>query len=151
MTSRHVSVLINLDSICINVYFNLKALITDDTFMSGNLKLSAITYKDLILTLKYLYIFFIFLLYLPALCFAQEPEYYFKNYQVSHGLSSNTVTAVTQDKKGFMWFGTRNGLNRFDGTAFKIYRNIPGDSASLGSNSILSLSENEQSELWVGT
>lgn len=101
--------------------------------------------------MKYLYILLILFFCLPEFSFAQEPEYYFKNYQVSQGLSSNTVTAVTQDKKGFMWFGTRNGLNRFDGTAFKVYRNIPGDSSSIGSNSILSLNENEQSELWVGT
>lgn len=50
-----------------------------------------------------------------------------------------------------MWFGTRNGLNRFDGTAFKIFRNNPEDSLSLGSNSILSLCEDEKGILWIGT
>ena len=50
-----------------------------------------------------------------------------------------------------MWFGTRNGLNRFDGTTFKIYRNDITDSLSIGSNSILSLFEDRQGRLWVGT
>lgn len=50
-----------------------------------------------------------------------------------------------------MWFGTRNGLNRFDGNAFNIFRNNTADSLSIGSNSILSLFEDEQEQLWVGT
>ncbi len=78
-------------------------------------------------------------------------DYYFKNYQVNNGLSSNTITSILQDKKGFMWFGTRNGLNRFDGNAFKIFRNDPKDSFSLGSNSVLSLCEGDSEKLWIGT
>lgn len=81
----------------------------------------------------------------------QAKPYYFKNYQVSQGLSSNIITAITQDRKGFMWFGSRNGLNRFDGAAFKVFRNKPDDSLSLGSNSIFSLFEDVHEELWVGT
>ena len=50
-----------------------------------------------------------------------------------------------------MWFGTRNGLNRFDGTTFKIFRNDIKDSTSIGSNSILSLYADKQQDLWVGT
>ncbi|MCR6722616.1 MAG: hypothetical protein NVV59_20500 [Chitinophagaceae bacterium] len=67
------------------------------------------------------------------------------------GLSSNTITSIIQDSKGFMWFGTRNGLNRFDGTNFKIFRNDPLDSLTLGSNSILSLCDDEAGTLWIGT
>ncbi|WP_442587722.1 two-component regulator propeller domain-containing protein [Pedobacter sp. AW31-3R] len=94
---------------------------------------------------------FILLFYLfPAVCCAQTPVHYFKNYQVNQGLFSNTVTSVTQDKKGFMWFGTRNGLNRFDGSVFRNYKHLPGDSHSLGSNSILSLHTGSTC-LWVGT
>ncbi len=50
-----------------------------------------------------------------------------------------------------MWFGTRNGLNRFDGNVFKVFRNKATDSSSIGSNSILSLYEDEKEQLWVGT
>lgn len=91
------------------------------------------------------------LLIIAKLGFSQQPNYYFKNYQVSNGLSSNTITAITQDKKGFMWFGTRNGLNRFDGNVFKVFRNKTADSTSIGSNSILSLYEDKEEQLWVGT
>ncbi len=82
---------------------------------------------------------------------SQAQDYYFKNYQVANGLSSNTITSILQDQKGFMWFGTRNGLNRFDGNSFKIFRNDPKDSFSMGSNSVLSLCEDESEKLWIGT
>jgi len=82
---------------------------------------------------------------------SQSFPYYFKNYQVSNGLSGNTITDITQDKKGFIWLGSRNGLNRFDGNTFKIFRNEPDDPTSIGSNSILSLYEDPTEKLWVGT
>lgn len=88
------------------------------------------------------------------ICFAyllHAQFYYFRNYQVNDGISSNTITCISQDKEGFMWFGTRNGLNRFDGTAFKIFRNDITDSTTIGSNSILSLCEDMDQRLWVGT
>lgn len=78
-------------------------------------------------------------------------QYYFRSYQKSDGLSSNTVTCIKQDAAGFMWFGTRNGLNRFDGTSFKVFKNDANDRLSIGSNSILSLYEDKQHQLWIGT
>jgi len=78
-------------------------------------------------------------------------SYYFRNYQVNDGISGNTITCIIQDKKGFMWFGTRNGLNRFDGTVFKVFRNDVNDPQSIGSNSVLSLFEDRKEHLWVGT
>ena len=84
-------------------------------------------------------------------CFLEAQPYYFRNYQVNEGISSNTITCITQDKKGFMWFGTRNGLNRFDGTTFKVFRSDIGNPQSIGSNSILSLFEDRRERLWVGT
>ena len=56
-----------------------------------------------------------------------------------------------QDKMGFMWFGTKDGLNRFDGYTFKTFRKTPEAQGSIGNNFILSLYEDEQSVLWVGT
>lgn len=88
---------------------------------------------------------------IALICFAQNDSYYFKNYQVQNGLSSNTITTILQDKKGFIWIGTRNGLNRFDGNTFKIFHNVLSDAQSLGSNSIFSLFEDEKEQLWVGT
>lgn len=84
-------------------------------------------------------------------CDAQNDSYYFKNYQVQNGLSSNTITTILQDRKGFIWIGTRNGLNRFDGSTFKIFHNVLSDAQSLGSNSIFSLFEDNKEQMWVGT
>ncbi|MBO9633567.1 MAG: response regulator [Chitinophagaceae bacterium] len=78
-------------------------------------------------------------------------SYYFRNYQAGNGLSSNTITSILQDRKGFLWFGTRNGLNRFDGNSFRIFKHDPQDSTSIGSNSVLSLYEDESERLWIGT
>ena len=77
--------------------------------------------------------------------------YYFKHYQVENGLSHNSVFSSVQDDKGFMWFGTKDGLNRFDGYSFKTYRHDPADPTSLGNDKIYSLLSNKTAGLWVGT
>ena len=78
-------------------------------------------------------------------------SFYFRHYQVEQGLSNNAAISCLQDKKGFTWFGTKDGLNRFDGYTFKIFRNNPSDSNSLGSNFVHCLYEDKQGVLWVGT
>jgi ligand-binding sensor domain-containing protein/signal transduction histidine kinase/DNA-binding response OmpR family regulator len=80
----------------------------------------------------------------------QAQEYYFKHYQVEEGLSNNTVLSSLQDEDGFMWFGTKDGLNRFDGYRFKTYRSNSDPIHSLGSNYIQSLHE-YNGIIWVGT
>jgi ligand-binding sensor domain-containing protein/signal transduction histidine kinase/DNA-binding response OmpR family regulator len=77
-------------------------------------------------------------------------SYYFRNYQVENGLSHNSVICTLQDKQGFLWFGTKDGLNRFDGNTFKVFRNNADDSASIGSNFIQRLYESG-GKIWVGT
>lgn len=81
--------------------------------------------------------------------FAQP--YYFTHYQVDNGLSNNAVLCIIQDHLGFMWFGTRDGLDRFDGLSYKIFRNDPGNKKTIGSNAIMSLSEGNNKKIWVGT
>jgi len=66
-------------------------------------------------------------------------------------LSENSVQSITEDYKGFMWFGTESGLNRYDGTNMNIYGKIFGDSTSLSNNRVLSIYETKNKELWVGT
>ncbi len=95
-----------------------------------------------------------FLLYVLCLLYylpLTGQPHYFRHYQVEDGLSNNTAICTLQDSKGFMWFGTKDGLNRFDGYTFKIYRNNPADSNSIGNNSIWRLYEDERGTLWVGT
>lgn len=67
----------------------------------------------------------------------------FRHYDVTDGLSENTVNCISQDHRGFMWFGTNNGLNRFDGTSFKVYN-------FLSDNVIKSLYPDKE-RLWIGT
>ena len=70
---------------------------------------------------------------------------------MENGLSNNAVICSVQDRAGFMWFGTKDGLNRFDGYSFKIFRNNPDDTGSIGSNFIHALYEDEAGTLWIGT
>jgi ligand-binding sensor domain-containing protein/signal transduction histidine kinase/DNA-binding response OmpR family regulator len=77
--------------------------------------------------------------------------YYFKHYQVESGLSNNSVECSIQDGDGFLWIGTINGLNRFDGYTFKTFYNDPGDSTSIGSNFIRCLYTDSHGIIWVGT
>ena len=70
---------------------------------------------------------------------------------VYDGLSQGSITCLLQDKKGFMWIGTNNGLNRYDGIQFKIYENQYNDSTSLSDNKINTLYEDEAGALWIGT
>ncbi len=87
-------------------------------------------------------------LYTPA---AFSQPYYFTHYQVENGLSNNAVMCSLQDHNGFMWFGTRDGLNRFDGLTFKVFRNNPDDSTSIGSNAITGLCEDGHNRIWAAT
>ena len=75
----------------------------------------------------------------------------FEHIDSRQGLSDNIVRSIIQDHKGYMWFGTRNGLNRYDGYTIKVYKNIFGDSSSLSYNNIKFLYEDRSGKLWVGT
>jgi signal transduction histidine kinase/ligand-binding sensor domain-containing protein/CheY-like chemotaxis protein len=72
-------------------------------------------------------------------------------YTSSKGLSNNTVLSLASDLKGYLWIGTEDGLNRFDGKSFKIYRNIRGDRSSIAGNYIRCLYFDRDSTLWIGT
>ena len=75
----------------------------------------------------------------------------FKHLTVENGISNNIVNTLIQDKSGFMWFGTNDGLNRYDGYDFKIFRHNPEDSNSISDNSIHSLFEDKKGGIWIGT
>ncbi|MCD4771823.1 MAG: hypothetical protein K8R41_00400 [Bacteroidales bacterium] len=67
------------------------------------------------------------------------------------GLSQGSISCICQDNMGFIWIGTDDGLNRYDGYNIKIYRNIPGDTTSLSSNRIKSVFADDNGCIWVGT
>ena len=75
----------------------------------------------------------------------------FKSYTVEDGLSSSDINCIFQDKSGFIWIGTDNGLNRFDGSEFKIFRNKQKNQNSISDNSVWSLFEDRNGNIWIGT
>jgi len=75
----------------------------------------------------------------------------FERLTIDDGLSQNYVEAIFQDSQGFMWFGTRDGLNRYDGYAFKVYSYDAQDSTSISGNRIQTIYEDRQGNIWIGT
>ncbi|GGZ25185.1 hybrid sensor histidine kinase/response regulator [Echinicola pacifica] len=75
----------------------------------------------------------------------------FKNISLEEGLSQTSVLCILQDADGFLWFGTRDGLNKYDGNQFKVYRYGHEESNSLSSSTVKSLFQDEQGTLWVGS
>ena len=86
-----------------------------------------------------------------AVSTANAQPYYFRHYQVESGLSNNSVFCSMQDKNGFMWFGTKDGLNRFDGYRFKTFNIDNKDESSLTRDLISSLALDEKGVLWIGS
>jgi ligand-binding sensor domain-containing protein len=82
---------------------------------------------------------------------AQPSEFSFDHIGIEKGLSNLTVTSIFQDNRGFMWFGTFNGLNRYDGYEIKNYFHNPKDSTSLSDNRVTVVFEDNHKNLWVGT
>lgn len=78
-------------------------------------------------------------------------DYMFKHLEVKDGLSNNQVNAIYKDSRGFLWFGTASGLNRYDGYDIKIYRSRKGDGASLPDSYIQDIQEDNAGHLWVRT
>ncbi|CCH52774.1 histidine kinase [Fibrisoma limi BUZ 3] len=75
----------------------------------------------------------------------------FHKISTAQGLSQSSVVAIHEDKQGFLWLGTADGLNRYDGYGFTVYRHLPHDSTSLPSSHISALDEDSNGRLWVGT
>lgn len=80
-----------------------------------------------------------------------DTRYRFTRLAVQDGLSNNVVWAIIQDHYGFMWIGTENGLNKYDGNSFTIYEHERGDSLSLADSHVQSLLEDSSGDLWIGT
>lgn len=91
-------------------------------------------------------------LILTPIAFAnQQQQYTFSNLSVKDGLSQLHVTCIHQDKLGYMWFGTRNGLNKFNGNSFEKFWNHSDNPQSISSNTIHCITEDADGRLWIGT
>lgn len=82
---------------------------------------------------------------------ARQNQYFFRKLGVADGLNDGNILVISQDTKGFMWFATRSGLNRFDGYSVKTYSYIVGDSTSLPTALIRSMAADSAGNFWIGT
>ncbi|MFC2140868.1 two-component regulator propeller domain-containing protein [Acidobacteriota bacterium] len=82
---------------------------------------------------------------------SQDKPIAFEYITSNNGLSNDNILCILQDSKGFLWFGTENGLNRFDGYNFKTYRHQPEHSNSLSSDIVRTIIEDRSGVLWIGT
>lgn len=96
-------------------------------------------------------IIFLFLILFHFCGFTQQKEYKFINFSSKNGLSSNSINAIIKDKNGFMWFGTEDGLNKFDGQNFKVYRHKETDKTSIGRGPVNDLIQDKNGQIWLAT
>ena len=86
-----------------------------------------------------------------SFAFSQDPEFNILNYSPGNGLSQSYVEFIFQDKLGFIWIGTEDGLNKFDGYNFTVFKNDPLSANSLTDNSVKSIIAGKDDEVWIGT
>jgi ligand-binding sensor domain-containing protein len=91
------------------------------------------------------------MLWLLCAALSHAQHLYFETLNTRQGLSSNDISCVYEDKKGFIWVGTRDGLNKFDGRVFKKFRNNPTDSNSLSSNNVNAIIQDAQGIFWIAS
>ena len=94
---------------------------------------------------------YLLLLLLSTTLSAQFNTLKFENFETPEGLSSSTCSEIFQDKEGFLWFGTIDGLNRYNGYEFEIFRSVLNDTTSISNNRINTITEDRYGKLWVGT
>ena len=102
-------------------------------------------------TVKIFLFFFLIHFSLLICLFTKEHEIRFNRLSVSDGLSQNSAYCILQDKKGFIWFGTQDGLDRYDGYKITIYKNSHDDPDTISNNYITSMCEDQSGSLWIGT
>jgi signal transduction histidine kinase/ligand-binding sensor domain-containing protein/CheY-like chemotaxis protein len=100
--------------------------------------------------IKQYIIYFIFVI-IPLILSAQNENIKFEHLNVNDGLASNRVTCILQDSEGFMWFGTENGLNKYDGYKFITYKPDPENPGSISHTYIWSMLEDTNGDIWIGT
>ncbi len=96
-------------------------------------------------------LFYFYFLLMTFGVFAQANQYKLNNFSTIDGLSQSSVIAIHQDAIGQMWFATRDGLNKYDGSKFYVFRNNPKDTCTISNNDILAIEEDHSKNLWVGT
>src|ERR1035437_2723215 len=95
---------------------------------------------------------FVFLHFLlPGISNAQKSNMTFRHLTTDDGLSQDHILDILQDRRGFMWFATIDGLNRYDGSTFVVFKHDPNNPATLSNNFIVNLLEDIHGYLWIAT
>src|SRR5687768_526612 len=114
--------------------------------MSGEIAISALAN-----TIKLFFLPLMFVISGATMTYSQKPDLSFKRISVLEGLSHSFVKAIIQDHQGFMWFGTDDGLNKYDGYNITIYKHIPEITSSISSSNVTGLLIDANKNLWVRT
>ncbi|RPI62588.1 MAG: hypothetical protein EHM44_06605, partial [Ignavibacteriales bacterium] len=101
--------------------------------------------------LKIVFVFFVFFSPIFLSIYPQYRSLRFENLTIDDGLSNNSINCILQTSDGFLWIATKDGLNRYDGQNFKVYKNNPSKKKSLPENYVMSLLESKDGTFWVGT
>jgi signal transduction histidine kinase/ligand-binding sensor domain-containing protein len=88
---------------------------------------------------------------MPCCAFAQLDHYRFSRIDANNGLSHNRIKTFFKDSRGFMWFGTVSGLNRYDGYTLRVFRNDPRDSTTIINDDINKMFEDHEGRIWIAT
>ncbi|MFC2146350.1 two-component regulator propeller domain-containing protein, partial [Acidobacteriota bacterium] len=94
---------------------------------------------------------FLVLVFSTTLYAQANDDIKFEHISIEQGLSQSTASCITQDNRGFMWFGTRNGLNRYDGHEFRTYTSKSKNPDTLSHNLVISIFKEQSGTLWIGT
>src|SRR6478752_1409311 len=116
---------------------------------SGHGILWAFILIEMLLTAKNIFFLLVFALILPVKAF-QQTEFHVTNYDETKGLQSSVITAMLQDSRGYLWFGTVDGLCRFDSYNFKMFGRISNNNNSLAGNYVVKLAEDHDGKIWIG-
>lgn len=100
---------------------------------------------------KQIFIYIILLIHCFSGYAENENPFFFSHLGVEDGLSQVSILSIFQDSEGYIWFGTRNGANRYDGYEFKVYQNEVNNPASISDNYIRKISEDKDKNIWIGT
>jgi signal transduction histidine kinase/ligand-binding sensor domain-containing protein/DNA-binding response OmpR family regulator len=97
------------------------------------------------------FLIFSYVLGWAGIAAAQSNDYQFSRYNAEKGLSHNQVNCFLKDSRGFVWVGTADGLNRFDGYSFRVFKHDPADSTSISDHFINSIFEDPEGYIWINT
>src|SRR5215831_20638840 len=101
------------------------------------------------LTAKNMFLFSALVFILPVYVFCQT-EFRVTYYDETKGLQSSVINAMLQDSRGYLWFGTADGLCRFDGYNFKTFRKASGEENAIPGNYVVKLAEDRDGKIWIG-